>query len=230
MKKKDMIRIFLLKAIVMFLMYLSISFKSIAQESSKSVKDIDGNEYKTVKIGTQTWMAENLKVTHYQNGDPIPNVTGSKNWEGLSSGAYCWYSDNHNYYGVTYGALYNFYAVKTFKLCPVGWHVPSNAEWTLLKSYLGDSIAGIKLKEIGDSHWIRQKAGVTNESGFTALPGGQRKWDGAFILQGIYGYWWAISENGLSKMWFMKNDGDFAINLSFTVNMNFGLSVRCIKD
>ena len=180
-------------------------------------------------------MKENLKTTKYNDGSLIPNLTNNIDWFRDTTGAYCWYSNNYNSYGITYGALYNFYAVNTDKLCPMGWHLPSNAEWTLLTNYLGgSSTAGIKLKETGYSHWIKVKNEATNEatneSGFTALPGGMRTYRGSFLSLGTDGYWWSIDENRNNQWWVMGNDGDFVYNLFSSVNDNFGLCIRCVKD
>ncbi|MCB9001260.1 MAG: fibrobacter succinogenes major paralogous domain-containing protein [Bacteroidales bacterium] len=159
-----------------------------------TVTDIDGNTYITVTIGNQVWMAENLKTTHYNDGTAIPNVTDGNEWAALTTGAYCWYS-NATAYKDTYGALYNWYAVNTGKLAPTGWHVATDAEWTTLTTYLGgESVAGGKLKETDTTHWASPNTGATNETGFTALPGGYRGRGGAFGGIGGYGYWWSATE------------------------------------
>ena len=104
--------------------------------------DIDGNSYKTIRIGDQLWMVENIKTTKYNDGTSIPNVTDDSEWENMNSDAYCWYDNNASLYKSTYGALYNWYAVDTKKLCPIGWHIPSHAEWNTLVDYLGGEIKG----------------------------------------------------------------------------------------
>lgn len=138
-----------------------------------TVTDYDGNVYQTVLIGDQCWMMENLKVTHYRNGDPIPHVTDGVTWGNLTSGAYCNYNNDEGNVA-TYGRLYNWYAVDDSRnIAPAGWHVPSDAEWQTLVDYLGgDAVAGGKMKEAGTTHWASPNTGATNESGFTALPGG----------------------------------------------------------
>ena len=154
--------------------------------NSETVTDIDGNTYKTVKIGNQIWMAENLKVTHYRNGDIIPNVTNNFEWAYLSTGAWCVH-DNDGSYANTYGYLYNWYAVNDIRnIAPEGWHVPTDEEWKELEMYLGMSQTeaddtgyrgtneGGKLKEAGTTHWETPNTGATNETGFSALPGGCR--------------------------------------------------------
>ena len=121
-----------------------------------SISDVDGNMYKTTQIGTQLWTAENLKTTKFNDGTPISNVTDNTKWESLSTPGYCWYNNDEATYKGTYGALYNWYAVKTDKLCPSGWHVPSNDEWNTLITYLGGEIAaGVKVIETGNTHWLR---------------------------------------------------------------------------
>ncbi len=138
-----------------------------------TMTDQDGNTYKTITIGTQTWMAENLKTTKYRNGDPIPNVTDISEWYHLTTGAYCDYINTPGS-DVTYGKLYNWHTVADSRnIAPTGWHVPSDAEWAILIEYLGGSdVAGGKLKETGTTHWYNPTTEATNESGFTGLPGG----------------------------------------------------------
>lgn len=141
---------------------------------TNSVKDIDGNKYKTIKIGTQIWLSENLKTTTYNDGTAIPLVKNYDAWAELSTQAYCWYNNDSTNKEV-YGALYNWYAVNTKKLCPEGWHVPSDEEWTELRTYLGDKgNAGLALKESGTSHWKSPNSDASNTTGFTGLPGGYR--------------------------------------------------------
>lgn len=146
-----------------------------------TIRDIDGNTYKTVKIGIQLWMKENLNVSHYRNGDPIPEVKNPTEWINLTTGAWCYYI-NDSAMGPRYGKLYNWYAVNDPRgLAPTDWHVPSHAEWISLTTYLGgEDVAGGKMKEAGTSHWQSPNAGATNSSGFTALPGGYRLSNGAY--------------------------------------------------
>ena len=143
------------------------------QISDGTVTNIDGNVYKTVKIGKQWWMAENLKTTRYRNGEEIINITDPIQWGALVIGAYCWYNNDISNKG-PYGALYNWNAVMDDRnLAPVGWHIPTDEEWTTLSTTLGgESVAGGKLKEAGFSHWNAPNTGATNESGFTVLPNG----------------------------------------------------------
>ena len=196
--------------------------------------DEDGNNYAVVTIGTQTWMAENLKTTKYSNGTSIPNVTDSSNWAVQTTGAYCWYLNSQASYGNTYGALYNWYTVGTANLCPSGWHVPTYAEWTTLTDYLGGKfVAGGKLKETGITHWWSPNTGATNEIGFTCLPGGLRSAGlGSFINIGDRGYWWASSvyaPSNLGFYFYLKYSSDISFDQNFDSKRN-GRSVRCLRD
>jgi uncharacterized protein (TIGR02145 family) len=199
-----------------------------------TMTDIEGNTYKTVIIGTQTWMAENLLTTKYNDGSPITYVWGNSDWSKLKTPGYCWFNNNGTLFSSTYGALYNWNAVHTGKLAPEGWHVPSNAEWEQLCDYLGGvSVAGDKLKEAGASHWGSVDFGGTNESGFTALPGANRFYDGKFYpMVGAIGFWWTTTE-------FSPNSADAQARLMhhydgtayyITQSKKEGYSVRCVKD
>ena len=195
-----------------------------------TVNDIDGNIYKTIGIGSQTWMAENLKTTKYNDGTSIPIVTDGTAWAALSTPGYCWYNNDEATYKAIYGALYNWYTVGTGKLCPTGWHVPSDAEWTTLTTYLGgEYVAGGKLKETGTTHWTNTNEWVTNEMGFTALPGGNRINGGAFSSVGLIGDWWSDTETG-AYVWYrlMFYSG---INVGRSSSgKQIGSSVRCVRD
>jgi uncharacterized protein (TIGR02145 family) len=194
-----------------------------------TVTDADWNVYKTIQIGKQTWMAENLKTTSFVNSEQIANVFDITIWANYSLDAFCWYK-NDVAYKTGYGALYNWYAVKTGKLCPVGWHVPSSSEFTTLITFLGgESTAGGKLKESGTVHWLTPNTEADNESGFSALPGGYLP-SGDFMLFRIAGYWWSSAESNSSNASFMliqSNNGSAKIDSGIKTN---GLSVRCIKD
>jgi M6 family metalloprotease-like protein/uncharacterized protein (TIGR02145 family) len=198
--------------------------------NADAVTDIDGNYYNTVTIGSQVWLAENLKTTKLNNGLDIQNVIDAAAWSGLSTPAYRWY-DNDIHNKNIYGALYNWYTVNTNNLCPSGWHVPSEADWTILIDYLGGQyIAGGKLKEAGTTHWQSPNVGATNESGFTALPGGTCLEDGAFINIGTSGYWWSSTEDrpGVSVGRQLNYYFD-AVDFPTFYNQD-GLSVRCVKN
>ena len=195
------------------------------------VFDIERNHYKAVVIGTQIWMAENLKTTKLSDGTDIPKESDITDWDKSISPYYCWYDNDKITYGDTYGALYNWYSINTGKLCPAGWHVPTDSEWNSLITFLGgDDVAGGKLKETGTIHWTNPNYGANNETGFTALPGGEYKGHGEYSFQGGYGFWWTATETSLSNAQFkmMNNDSKYIIE-SYT-EKNWGLSVRCIKD
>jgi uncharacterized protein (TIGR02145 family) len=192
-----------------------------------SVTDIDGNIYKTILIGTQTWMAENLKTTKFNDRTVISFINNGTAWQSLSTPGYTWY----NYDSVAYGALYNWYAVSTGRLCPTGWHVPGDAEWTTLTGYLGgENVTGGKLKEPGVTHWFSPNAGATNESGFTALPGGYRSNYGTFTSIRRTGFWWSSTEASSFDAYCRSMDYTYAsIDRSSSNKVN-GFSIRCIKD
>ncbi|MBC7912792.1 MAG: fibrobacter succinogenes major paralogous domain-containing protein [Pyrinomonadaceae bacterium] len=197
-----------------------------------TVTDIDGNVYHTVKIGDQIWMAENLKVTRYRNGNPIFHIKESKKWKDLTEGAYCNYN-NDSGYTANYGCLYNWYAVNDLRtLAPEGWHIPSKEEVaTLINNTKGDTLAAGKMKAIGTQFWISPNAGATNESKFSALPGGYRHGlDGSFHTLGSNGYWWAFTESFEMFSWSARIYQVFADVKRDAYCMNYGLSVRCIKD
>jgi len=195
-----------------------------------TVTDFDGNIYQTIKIGNQWWIAENLKVTHYRNGDAIPNVTGNSDWYNLMTGAYCYYENNVSN-SETYGLLYNWYAVNDNRnLCPNGWHIPSDTEWQILIDYLGGAIyAGNKMKESDTTHWS-SNSGATNESGFTSLPGGWRRNNGTFYSIFDYSLYWSATEYDSLNAWVRQ----LRDNTSYVLNNGYskasGCSVRCVKD
>lgn len=196
--------------------------------------DYDGNTYNTITIGTQVWMAENLKVTKYRNGNSISNNQDPTTWTNLTSAAYCSY-DNSSTNNTTYGKLYNWYAVNDIRnIAPTGWHVPTQAEWTTLINYLGGaSVAGDILKEAGNIHWTGSYAGATNTSGFTALPGGYITLGNStygFYNIGISGQWWSSSEVDSGNAWkiSLTNTSSQAVSGN-SVKQN-GLSIRCVKD
>ena len=203
----------------------------ITTDSMGTVTDIDGSAYATIKIGTQWWMAENLKATHYRNSDPIPNVTDSAAWAGLSTGAYCEY-DNDIANVATYGRLYNFYVIGDIsQLTPAGWHVPSAGEWQTLIVYLGGTqVAGGIMKEAGTTHWSSPNTGATNGSGFSALPAGARDMGGTFDYLGDYAYYWSAPAFAPNASWayYLAYSGAWIINTSY--RLPAGLSIRCVKD
>ena len=202
--------------------------KDIQTNNNQQIFDIDGNAYDTVHIGTQIWMKQNLNTSRLNNGTAIPNVTDNSTWTGLSSGARCYYNNDSLTYANTYGALYNWYAVNTGNLCPIGWHVPSDYDFAIL-DYFNGSNSG-KLKEIGNSHWNNPNINATNESGFTALPMGCRTNGGAFLFIGDIGFWWTTNERDIIEG---RNYSMFNVNTSLSPAWNtkfHGFSVRCLKD
>jgi uncharacterized protein (TIGR02145 family) len=195
-----------------------------------TLTDNDSNSYKTIIIGTQTWMAENLKVTHYRNGDSIPNITDYLTWDNLITGAYC-DLDFKTYNSITYGRYYNFYAIADNRnVCPVGWHVPTDDEWTTLITYLGgETIAGGRLKETGTSHWSNPNTGATNESGFTALPAGELR-ASSFFDESARGVWWSSTSTSIDRALSHEVTNDSSIEYSFGWYKSSGYSVRCVKN
>jgi uncharacterized protein (TIGR02145 family) len=180
-------------------------------------------------------MAENLKTTRYNDGIPIPNVTVDSIWSAFTTGAYCDYSNNEAN-SSSYGRLYNWYAVASTnpqKVCPAGWKVPSDADWTILTTFIGDeSDAGGKLKETGTTHWSSPNTGATNETGFTALPGAYRESYGTFYESGpgFYGIWWSSKEHQIVGAWFRRlSYDDSRIGYNFDVKTS-GFSVRCVMN
>jgi len=196
--------------------------------------DIDGNIYNTVAIGNQVWMVENLKTTKYRNGEAIPNVTNNAAWGALTTGAYCWYLNDAVVNKVVYGALYNWFTVVDSRnIAPIGWHVPSDAEWTILTTYLGgENSAGSKMKETGTTHWSSPNSDATNVSGFTALPGGYRYGNntGTFSNIGYGGTYWSITPGDNSGALDRSMGYDFPNCYRFNNNNHDGFSVRCVKD
>ena len=218
-------------------------------DDTNPVNDIDGNVYKTVKIGTQEWFAENLRTTKYNNGTAIPNITNGVEWSGLSIGAYVWYENSEATYKNAYGALYNWYAVNTGNLCPTGWHLPTDAEWLTLEIYLiangfnydgittGNKIAkALASTTLWTLSTITGSVGNTdyptkrNSTVFTALPGGKRFFDGTFATIERYGYWWSATGNDATNAWYRRLDYDQSGIYRYYDNKKFGFSVRCVRD
>jgi uncharacterized protein (TIGR02145 family) len=196
------------------------------------VTDVDGNKYTFVQIGQQVWMDKNLEVETYRNGDVIPQVTDAKEWAALKTGAWCYHSNNKAN-GVIYGKLYNWYAVNDPRgLAPKGWHIPNNAEWTILTTFLGGtSVAGGKMKSTGTSRWDSPNFGATNESGFSGLPGNTRyNIIGTFGDLGNFGVWWSAESATVKEAWSQmleyRNERLDRVYLT----MESGYSVRCLKD
>jgi uncharacterized protein (TIGR02145 family) len=197
----------------------------------------NGNTYKTVYIGTQQWMAENLKTAKYNDGTSILNVKDNTQWSRLEKGAWSYYNNDETK-NVKYGKLYNWYAVSPTtngnkNVCPTGWHVPTDDEWSVLIDYLGgESVAGGKMKEVGTKNWDATYTDATNTSLFTGLPGGNRDYDGIYYAIGNGGYWWSSTESeyGTDHAWARRlNHGDGYAESNYYVKKD-GFSVRCLKD
>lgn len=202
------------------------------------ITDIDGNTYKTIVITTnngskaeQEWMAENLKTTKYNNGTDIPLITDNTEWTSLSTPGYCWYDNDEATHKDIYGALYNWYAVNTGMLCPDGWHVPTRDEWRTLTGNTGyDNTFADKMREVGATHWTTPNEAATNETGFTALPGGYRnEYTGYYGTIGTRCYWWSTTEASAISSYNIEL-GTNSYVLSTNYQNEYGLSVRCIKD
>lgn len=197
-----------------------------------SVTDIEGNTYKTIVIGNQTWMADNLRTTKFNNGNPIKNITINSSWISLETPAYCWYNNDISYKEII-GALYNWYVLDSGNICPQGWHIPTDNEWTVLADYLGGStIAGAKVKEIGTTHWDAPNTGATNSSGFTSLPSGHRSdSNGSFAGLFTFETWWTSTEYNEVKPYYRSTSSTntelWRGNGGFK---KIGKSMRCVKD
>jgi uncharacterized protein (TIGR02145 family) len=198
--------------------------------TNSTITDADGNVYTSVTIGTQEWMVENLKTTKYSDGTSIPNVTDGGEWVDLEIGAWCHFDNDSSQYEAMYGKLYNWYAVETGNLCPTGWHVPTDEEWTVLTDYLAANghfgTEGTALKST--SGWSRSRNG-TDDYGWNGLPGGSRLNLGYFYDIGDYGYWWSSPEYDASNAWYryLNEDDKF---YSYSSLKRHGFSVRCLKD
>ncbi len=201
--------------------------------NADAITDVDGNYYNIVNIGSQTWIAGNLRVIHFNDGTTdIPNVSDNTAWGNLTSAGYSWYNNELNTGRYpTLGPLYNWYAVNTGKLCPVGWRVPSDADWTVLSNYLGgESVAGGKLKETGLKHWLAPNTAATDEYGFTALPGGTRHIDGTFSLIGVNGFFSSSTEYSSTYGWVQRLTNSTSSLDRLGGHKNAGYSIRCIND
>jgi len=228
---------------------MGTSYSDLVRIKTYQVKDADNNYYSSVEIGSQVWLGENLRTTKYSDGTAISNVTADESWNNLTTDAYCWYKNDASSYKDAYGAMYNWFAVNTQKLCPAGWHVPSDSEWHTLALAIDpdatmegtESLLGGKLKETGTIHWTSPNTGATNESGFTGLPGGNREdniaggYDPAsnFEALGIGGCWWTSTEYNSDIAWY-RNLGYNTPALSRLAGTNqskkYGYSVRCVKN
>lgn len=197
--------------------------------SISQVTDIDNNVYNSVIIGNSEWTNQNLNVSHYRNGDPIPHVQDKEEWKNLTTGAWCYYN-NDSALGTIYGKLYNFYAVNDPRgLAPEGWHIPSDSEWTQTENFLGEYlIAAGKIKAL--TFWEYPNKGATNETNFSALPSGLRYDTGEFNFINEFCYFWTSavfdSNTAFARLLSYKN----TVIFRFSNYMKDGYAVRCIKN
>lgn len=196
----------------------------------ETVNDIEGNQYKIIKIYNQTWFAENLKTTTFNDGTPINDGTDADVWSKTDSASYCWYSNDSNQYKDIYGALYNWHAVNSGKLCPQGWKVPDEENWQwLVDSLKGENVAGGKMKHQGTLYWTATNTGATNSSGFRALPGGYRNIISEYKNLKDYGFWWSASSQDDGNAWYHCLYYYSAKIYRNHTKHNMGFSVRCVK-
>jgi uncharacterized protein (TIGR02145 family) len=227
-----------------------IIIQSCKKEADNTIRDIDGNVYASVSIGTQVWMVENLKTTKYNDGTAIPLVTDGAAWQALLTPGYCWYDNDAATYKATCGALYNWYVVDALSnsgknVCPTGWHVPSDAEWTTLTDYLtnngygyGGSGEDIAKSMAATSGWttdptagnVGNNQTSNNSSGFTALPSGNRVFDGTYYYVGSNAYWWSSSEYYTTYAYNRDMYYDYSSVGSYSNSKLHGFSVRCLRD
>jgi uncharacterized protein (TIGR02145 family) len=237
-KVKNEIKNWIYQLIIIWLVLILTSY--CKRVDNNTVKDIDGNVYKTIVIGKYRWMGENLKTTAYNNGTKIPNITEQSAWISLNIGAYCWYNNNKSY-SDTFGLLYNWHAVSTGNLCPDGWRVPSDKEWKYLEGYVdtrygvGDSVwdkPGLRGQDAGqrlrtNSGW---RSGITGTDnfGFSALPGGEHL--SRFYAGGSSGFWWSSNEASASSAWYRSLIYSYEFVARDTHPKRMGFSIRCIKN
>lgn len=240
-----------MKHFLLLLSFITLTNNLLAQKETGTVTDIDGNTYLTVKIGDQWWMAENLRVTHYNDGTAIPYAPGDSSWMVCDAPAFCWYNDDKEWASSkSYGALYNWYAVKTEKLAPKGWHVPSDAEWTQLKDHLKARYHDERLDYavVSKTSWnssnlrdVSNNPATYNRSGLSLVPGGHRLgyYDEDFYNEGVSGSWWSSTTGQESDEYDKWPVGyalgcymychDLILGHNETRRTN-GFSVRCVKD
>jgi uncharacterized protein (TIGR02145 family) len=228
--------------------YNTISKTAEINVIALTATDADANVYSTVTLGTQIWMAENLRTTKYNDGTDIPKVTVNNDWNNLTTGAYCWYNNDETAFKATYGALYNGYAVNT-KLCPTGWHIPSNADWTDLENYLMDhgynydgTTSGNKYAKalatatgwtfhtgtgtVGNTDYPEKR----NATGFSAYPAGYRIGYGSFYHGGDQTFWWSTNEASPTVLYYMSVTNNYASDAIYYSAKTTGFSVRCLKN
>jgi uncharacterized protein (TIGR02145 family) len=214
------------------LLLLAGMFFLLLNIQSQTVTDIDGNVYNTVTIGTQKWMASNLKTTRYRNGVIIPGSLDNFSWQTTLNGARTFYNNDSVVNGSVYGSLYNWYAVSDpNNLCPAGWSVPTDADWMVLINYCGGlNAAGGILKETQTLHWNSPNTGATNQYNFSALPAGLRHVTGPFQYLGDYGWWWSTTESSSTFAWVVRMSYNDGAVLHLTGEKTGGFSVRCVQN
>jgi len=213
-----------------FMLFIVSFLIIIIGNQAQTVIDYDGNTYDTIAIGTQVWLKQNLRVTHFNDGTPIPNVTDSAEWANLITPARCYYENDSAEFDSVYGTLYNWYAANNPNICPSGWHVSTNPEWLAVETYLGgESIAGGKMKETDTIHWASPNVGATNSSGFTGLPAGMREFNSNFKYIRENGLWWTTTTYNTyawsTYLWYLFSGVDHNPTPKF-----YGLNIRCIKN
>jgi uncharacterized protein (TIGR02145 family) len=223
-----------MEKIIKLLFLLCLNMSVLAQ-SAGTIKDAEGNEYKTVQIGDQVWMAENLRTSVFGNGDSIPNVKSKEKWVDLTSGAWVYYQNNPNF-NPTFGKLYNWYVIEDERgICPAGFHVPTNEEWNALGAFLVDqgytNEEGVilKAKQGWNDHETLSGNGEDKYQ-FGALPGGNRNLNGTFSKMGINGYWWSASVNNIVNAWCRYLYNSSSSILCYDDFKNYGFSIRCVQD
>ena len=217
-----------------FVAWNGINWISLTGNATVSeIFDIDSNAYRTIRIGDQVWMVDNLRVSKFRGGAMISEITDNGIWSGLNfteSPAWCWHN-NDDTKNLPYGKLYNWYATQGDSLCPSRWSIPTEDDWMTLINYLSDSTtAGGKIKEAGTAHWLNPNFEASNESGFTALPGSNRSDTGSFGTLGLVGFYWSSQEDAANTAWSWFFFYDQATSNRDIFDKRYGFSVRCIKD
>jgi uncharacterized protein (TIGR02145 family) len=211
--------------------FTTLTMNILPCPGTPTVKDIDGNTYNTISIGTQCWIQSNLKVSKYKNGNAISTGLNDSTWRSTMSGAYTVFN-NDNANDAIYGKLYNWYAVADNRgLCPNGWHVPTDNDWKSLTNYLGGEFeAGGKIKSTGTTNWNSPNTSATNESSFSALPGGYRNIGGSFLNVRLDAFFWSATEYDSNYAWARSlNYFDSYVSRTFYYK-TLGASVRCLMD
>ena len=231
--------IVILLIIISFLISCDNNPANSEEIETGTLSDFDGNIYKTVKIGDQWWMAENLKVTHYRNGDSILNITNNDEWAHLDTSAYCCYNNDINNFD-TYGCLYNWYAIGDNRnIAPEGWHVPSDEEWKILEMYIGlsqDEANSDRYRGTSEGKKLKAKSGWnskgngTDEFGFTVLPGGFRFLYGYFVYIGDFAIFWSSTDTSNNEAWFRELECDSINIYRGYYKKEVGFSMRLISD